>query len=150
MLITSISICLDCCMRSCSRPPNMLRPIGRRRFKQATLRLAVISIFFGDRFLPLPLVSVLPWSGAATAACLSWLGIISAMLSISFANTKFCSSFLNSCKKHVTRHLNTSGVKWVQQISRKLQSVAKCWLKFNRTQRNAVPQLCILEAFWCK
>jgi len=36
------------------------------------------------------------------AACLSWLGIISAMLSISLANTKFCSSFLNNCTRHHT------------------------------------------------
>jgi hypothetical protein len=30
---------------------------------------------------------------------LSWLGMISAMLSISLTNTKFCSSFLNICKQ---------------------------------------------------
>ena len=48
-------------MRSCSRPPNMLRPIGSSLLRHATFRLAVISIFFGDRFLPLPFApSILP------------------------------------------------------------------------------------------
>ena len=59
--------------------------------RQATLRLWVMPM----RVLPLGLRAAA--SLCSPAVFLSWLGMISAMLSISFANTKFCSSFLNSC-----------------------------------------------------
>ena len=41
--ITWMSFCLACWISSCSRPPNRLSPIGKRRFRHATFRLVYVS-----------------------------------------------------------------------------------------------------------
>lgn len=95
-VITSISFCLTCWSNSCSRPLKKLRPIGNSLLRQATFRLLCGSNLFFSRFLPARLPSV---GGGGTALdeelFLDWLGMIRAILSISFPNTKFCSSLLN-------------------------------------------------------
>jgi len=47
-----MSFCLTVCRSSCSLPLKKLRPIGRRRFKQATFKLLCGSNLFFSLFLP--------------------------------------------------------------------------------------------------
>ena len=98
-VLTSMRRCFACCTSSCSWPPNMLRPIGNIRFRQATFKLDVGSIRRAPRLRPFLRPPIWGSSGSlgvdGVDVPLSWLGMISAILSISLANTKFCSSFLN-------------------------------------------------------
>lgn len=112
--LTSMRRCLACCTSSCSWPPNMLSPMGSMRLRQATLRLAVDSMRRNPRCRPFFPATRIEGSspsvgedGVATDP-LSWLGMIRAMLSISFANTKFCSSFLNIWRTQIRNNFQRS------------------------------------------